>query len=964
MKPDSPEQFFDSAEASRIEEEVQTFNLESKDGLHAFQTYLTEMRAEATALAADLDIASLDYPEDGKYLLRTFRINYTDLLAKLSEVIEKEGVASDVDIDTIENLYQDFADAQTAFIEYQEQNFVEDEESADVLVSAEQANLTVLSPVEEVESGAELAEDLAIYKTEVLDYVNENVHTYFSLENDAQHKNFQQQVLAATTPQEVSNIFSSLSERELSGAVENVEPTVLPNPEAGNIAPAESVEDFTQYKEMITNELAAFLKQQRHKGTNERLAKSIDEATTKAEVDNIRHNILHDPAWQEKVIVQSEPLTEGGSSLGQFMEHGGTADVLPSEVVLSETSESLPTLEEQSALTQTAAENLATKTEQVYTSLTQKFPRGRRTQEVIEQINRLQRVNQVAEDMLVKIAELKNSHEDEPIKLQNLRSYEKIARKAQAGLQEWLSSESLSLSESATVSEVSPLVLSLPTEVEVASYTKRLKNPFYGAQERQTAMMLLQYYHEAVATEKSAEAIQVAFKSFADYVQELDTHPSPQNLAERIARIEERLDLIKSSEPELVTSIQTMKEQFEQAANLPEPDEDRMLSRYKLIEKMALDTEHLWFTVCGMHLPKVGPAGVFGARSFREGLVLVRDRHADLVGHPEKQKLVDEIIGKLWRVPDEGISNKLLAEITQLAHQIDASSSVVGNFVRPETEPVEVESAASEVIEDEITNIVTEAAGEVGEGSLNDVEDTESAESGIPSEEMFESTEEVKFSSDLASSRRGKLPIDDDGAGGVIPIRNVSTETAMEMDTADIDDVDQDQATFAQSFNAGIIAPTLSSEARRNEKGILSKYASAEQLRLIREIDNDSSDNIETDLNKEIQSEINRIERKGERLGWFSSMVNEPTESVFSSLKEMKVIEVAELFSNFTAANRDELLKKYKISYDNLSAWKDEFDDLQKLVVDRFKINPETLTFGQLVVQANIARMINLESGS
>ena len=74
--------------------------------------------------------------------------------------------------------------------------------------------------------------------------------------------------------------------------------------------------------------------------------------------------------------------------------------------------------------------------------------------------------------------------------------------------------------------------------------------------------------------------------------------------------------------------------------------------------------------------------------------------------------------------------------------------------------------------------------------------------------------------------------------------------------------------------------------------------------------------------------------------------------------------EVTEFFAEYSAADRNKLQQVHEISYDNLSPWKDEFDDLQNLVADYFKINPNTLTFGQLVVQANIARMINLKSAT
>jgi hypothetical protein len=78
-----------------------------------------------------------------------------------------------------------------------------------------------------------------------------------------------------------------------------------------------------------------------------------------------------------------------------------------------------------------------------------------------------------------------------------------------------------------------------------------------------------------------------------------------------------------------------------------------------------------------MKIPAAGPDAVFGARSFREGLMVARDRHPELVRSLSKQLFLDDIVRLLQTVPNSGLTQEQVEKITWLAREIDVPNRIV-----------------------------------------------------------------------------------------------------------------------------------------------------------------------------------------------------------------------------------------------------------------------------------------------
>lgn len=230
----------------------------------------------------------------------------------------------------------------------------------------------------------------------------------------------------------------------------------------------------------------------------------------------------------------------------------------------------------------------------------------------------------------------------------------------------------------------------VPDEAEVALLMRRVsESQFYTEEERTTAHALYEAYHRSVAEAQPINVQRRSYQNLHEFIMNLSDHPSAEYIEERANRIIDRIEA--GARAENATLFETAKAMRLMIARVKEDkakSEDDLVLAYRNLERFAVENESEWITIAGMHPPHAGPEGVFGARSLREGLMLMRDRHRELQRHPRKRLLVDKMIRMLAYVPKEGLSREDVTELIRLMREVDVPE---GLMQQRSSEPSEVQ---------------------------------------------------------------------------------------------------------------------------------------------------------------------------------------------------------------------------------------------------------------------------------
>ncbi len=430
------------------------------------------------------------------------------------------------------------------------------------------------------------------------------------------------------------------------------------------------------YRKTVRNELARFLEGVGETPTQieKRLKKSIDEAHTIADIDRIASNITS--------VFEAIPVKER------------------LKVVLGETVALLETLKRERAEINTfhfSPEHSAAATidiKEYDASLA-------RLSTVVEQ---LETALQSKEDASVAANTVERYVRVREEVVQNIRTITEVLK-------------SFSNEAAAEESEIELLgrdgivekMIEEPLEFNLTALLERTAHMSSVTAEEKETIKAMQQNFERLKREDASEAKQIqAFQNleaFIDHVQEYHQLDELQIEASKLV-----MSMEESSSEQLETA-RAMRENFIRLIKEGVPKE-KIIQAYENLKQFvthyheesakkveAAPTIDILF---GMRIPHAGPAGVFGARAFREGLLLVRDRHRGLMDAPEKVALVDRIISKLGRVPNAGLSEDEVREISSLAEQIGITAGIVGNFSKPETYVVPATSPVEAIETEEI----------------------------------------------------------------------------------------------------------------------------------------------------------------------------------------------------------------------------------------------------------------------
>ena len=578
-------------------------NLETLEGVIKMLQYVESLSKDPeSVLFEDLDVDSVDWPEEGKLKIRTFRLEYKDLLSSLKEAASQEQLTSELS-DSLAFAYERFGQAQTEFDSFQDK--------------------------------------------------------YLNTEEMAEEKT--EEKSSSTTEEYLEN----------------------------------KTEDFTNYKKEIRQELVSFL---RDRGDSEeeleaRLVKSIDKSESPEELARIRHNILNDPYWKQKEEREA-----------RFEKFNNKESV---KKLFADIDEEI---------------NDIRSTRDIFYA---RFPRKGRTDKTIKLLNNIAGFVAKAEDLKEKAES--NNEQDPAVLKSALEKYLRLIEKTGKELEQFI--ESLTdeeagmpglrevveskepifeegVSEVVEKEEIKPFVVTqdyrvresaeslpedleegspeVPSEVIVSSVVEDLNtNLFIAEEERNTANAMYEAFEKSLALGEDADRVALKFKNFKEFVDNLKSKPSEDYLKERVDRIIERVEAGTSIDSDFRMTVDSMRENFDRVSSAEDATEKNIIRSYRVIEDHVTQHEDLWLSVCGMRIPKPGPGGVFGARSFREGLKLVKDSHEDLQS-PEKRVVVNQMISLLETVPNDGLSDEQATQLTRLAKLLDVPSSVVGKLHRSE----------------------------------------------------------------------------------------------------------------------------------------------------------------------------------------------------------------------------------------------------------------------------------------
>lgn len=679
--------------------------------------------------------------------------------------------------------------------------------------------------------------------------------------------------------------------------------------------------NLEEHRRQVKEELVEFLKSKNYKGIAKRLRRSVDVADTTAELNRIRHNIMNSKEWDESVQVAeeaSEPIAP---------EVLDEAEKVPAEVPeIVEESPSGVSKErfEKASQVVNAVVTLAEATQLELQSALPAEP----SPAANAGLNALEAEIGRGKDMLLKIAELSDSSEEASVIENTLERYQRIATtKLQQninGLADLVRKELGIQTKTETVEVTEDAVDQAETPQEAAERERTVadlldgvrSNQFLANQERETVKAMYEELQRRVKTLRPKAELDQAVGNLQSFITGLSEHPAVEVLQERAQRILERIEPAKTGNPDMYMSAQSLKSIIDRITNDPEGSktegaeekskDDRLVSAYLNLERHARDHESDWLSVCGMVVPNAGPDGVYGARSFREGLLLARDTHPELVRSPERQQMVDKIIRILARVPASGITPDEEKEIRKLARMIDTPMRVVEARQREKAEGVREP-------EPEIPMPVNRRKVMDVQSSPEDDGDIEIRVAAGAVDEIIQ--EEVETESEDPAEAVEELAVEPDGKGVIEAVEE--RDVINHVLPANVPEIPEAEPVDADSLTRRYLTDS-------RYTGFIDEYFKSPE-----------------GFDRVLMTEVKRIEEQTRDS--FEKWLGEEYASPFHTLlKDLSLDEVNELQSR-THAELKEEFKQQNIKYETFVTWIDLYAQMREEVGENGH-----MTFGEL----------------
>ncbi len=438
------------------------------------------------------------------------------------------------------------------------------------------------------------------------------------------------------------------------------------------------------------------------------------------------------------------------------------------------------------------------------------------------------------------------------------------------------------------------------------------QNMFLSATEMETVKAFARQIERQKTEGADEQKIAVTIEGLENLVKDFTEYPSVDYIPERMTKA------LQHAENAPAEMRQTAKAMSEVVARLlaertagKEISDERIAQAYKNLESFVNDHEGQWLTVCGMQVPKAGPEGVFGARSFREGLLVARDRHPELRRSLSKQLFLDDIVRMLQTVPSSGLTQEQADKIARLAREIDISTRIVearqAESAKVEVASVAQKEAVSPVVKPQGSSVRIETSAETAEAVVR-----KNAKLEIRSEDPAESVIEI----DVAKMAQAIIEEENPAPAAVFnTIQAPSTRPVVaEMEKIDpINKIVPDkmpEIRAQEKIDPNSLTRKYLNSTRYSEF-LAEHYSSPEAFEKILKIEKDAFDSQKRDQ--------------------MAEYFGEKKASAFDFLKAMK-LEDLKKFQQKGYEEKVALLREQNVSYDSVVVWLDLINPMAEVV--------------------------------
>ena len=422
-----------------------------------------------------------------------------------------------------------------------------------------------------------------------------------------------------------------------------------------------------------------------------------------------------------------------------------------------------------------------------------------------------------------------------------------------------------------------------------------------------------------------------------DELQPVPSADDLKNYTRSMERIQEKVEV-------LVANIQTENEQVGYASSEDSEDSEDSEESEKLVQsqeaKQVVDpvvprapeaTDEIATevteagqeaesqTIFGMDLPKAGPDGVVGARSFRDGLEIIKRNHPNIKDNATNTALADSIARTLFVVPPSGLSEEQTTQVAGLAAELRAATdqSSTEQAIAPAEEPSTPEQALDRYVD-------VSPAAEVH---------TSSAEESKESDEPVKKRGAMSVEADSPDSESIKIMFADRRDAQSASNAVLSNESVVQA----IDDLTHSQTgsgVVAQMEQRDSINNSIPSQAVRDS--VQREAASEESLTGLYLADNPQYQAFFQERNispaafeKRLQNTIKSIDRK--EIDFWEAKFDEPYNSAFGFVQDMTAPDIAD-FRALPLAERKAYLRADHIKYEAYLAWMDMYELISETV--------------------------------
>jgi len=702
-------------------------------------------------------------------------------------------------------------------------------------------------------------------------------------------------------------------------------------------------EGLESHRTEVEAELRIFLEENGAQRIDRRIAKSVGAAQTVAELDQIKNNILTSPefvrvdaGFEAKLSELRNDITEEALGVKENLEL--MTERFP-EVQRTEDVQSildiLTAFEKRAAVIQSRAQELDEQDTSVLERTLQTYLRkiqsiSKETERFIENLSN-------AEAGMPELDEQKESESDLAAKTEDesLISPEPAEVEQPEVLQEELL-DTESSPEVVVPVEMAPVEEKLDEVEDIVSLQKRAKeaqdnayqNMFLSAPELETVKAFGRQIERQIADKASEQKILVTVESLESLVQDYTAVPAADYIAQRMEKVLRHVDEGPGNTSEEKRTAHAMAEVVqrlldERTAGKDISDE-RISQAYLNLESFVNDNEAAWLSVCGMRVPAAGAGGVFGARSFREGLMVARDRHPELRRSLDKQLFVDDIVRMLQTVPASGLTQEQVDKISRLAREIDISTRIV--------EAKQAEAAAAPQKESVLKAPRSPFSNAVTTPSVN-IETAKSKETlakkmraklAVTSEDAPEASSVEIDVAKLAETSIAEAETEPRG------LFNAIKTPTMQPVVAAMEEVDPVNVAVPEAV------PEILRPEKIDENSLTRKYLNSSEYSQFIDEYYTSPEAYEKTLKIEIDSiDSEKTDKVAEYYG-------EKRASAFGWLKDMNLSNIEE-FLGKTHEEKRELLQQQNVSYESISVWIDLLGPMKTAVGE----NPD-MRFGEL----------------